>query len=142
VNTYEKDYEATMAAKGAALQKIEQISTEVDALDERLHALETLIRADYPHKGKLALDKDVTPIQALVNVVQPKTTERVRGILTAAGAPLTVAEICDRLKRDGLDLGTRSNPWAFVHTICRRLVEQGFAREGQKGSRKAWIAAK
>jgi len=131
-----------MAAKEAALRRIEQINVEIDGLDARIGALETLIRADYPHKGKRVLDKGTTPVQALVNVLQPKVTERVRGLLTAANGPLTCGEIHDELKQLGLDLQPKSNPWALIHGICRRLVDQQFAREVDKGGRKAWVLAK
>ncbi len=142
MSSYERDYETSMAAKEAALRKIEQINVEVDGLDERIRALETLIRADYPHKGRLVVDKDIMPAQALVNVVQPRVTQRVRGLLAAADGPLTCGEIHDRLKQLGLNLHAKSNPWALIHGICRRLVEQQFAREVGKGGRKAWVIAK
>jgi hypothetical protein len=142
MSSYEKDYEATMAAKEAALRKIDQLNVEIDGLDERIRALETLIRADYPHKGKQVLDRDTTPAQAIVNVVQPRSTERVRGLLTAASGPLTSGEIHERLKQLGLDLYPQSNPWALIHGICRRLVDQQFAREVEKDGRKAWVLAK
>lgn len=131
-----------MAAKEAALRKIEEINVEINGLDERIRALETLIRADHPHKGKQVLDKDTTPVQALVNVVKPRVTERVRGLLTAANGPLTSGEIHDRLKQLGWDLPPKSNPWALIHGICRRLVEQQRAREVDKNGRKAWVISK
>jgi len=135
VKSYEKDYADTMAEIEAVLRKL-------DALQTRANALKTLIQADYPHKGKQVVDKDMTPAQALVNVAEPRVTERVRGILTAWGGPLTCGEIHDRLKLTGMDLHAKSNPWALIHGICRRLVDQSFAREVDKDGRKAWMLTK
>ena len=142
MKTYEKDYEETMAAKEAALRKAEQINFEINVLDERIRALETLIRADNPHKGRLVLDQHTTVAQALVNVLQPKATDQVRGLLMATSGPLTSGEIHEKLKLLGVDIGEKANPWALIHGICRRLVDQGFAREVEKDGRKAWVLAK
>jgi|SRR5579872_2054820 hypothetical protein len=142
MNNYEKDYADTMAAKEAALRKVEQINVEINALDERIRALETLIRADYPHKGRLVLDQSTTVALSIVNVLQPRATDRVRGLLMATNGPLTSGEIHEKLKLLGLDIGEKANPWALIHGICRRLVDQGFAREVEKDGRKAWVLAK
>lgn len=132
-----------MAAKEAALRKIEQINVEIDGLNERIRALETLIRADYPtQRGKLVLKMDATATEVQVNFMQPRVTERVRGLLMAAGGPLTCGELHERLRQSGLDLHAKSNPWALIHGICRRLVDQQFAREVDKDGRKAWVIAK
>ena len=144
--TYEKDYDATMAALQAAIQKRDQMGAQMDAeiasLQERVNALETLIEADYPHKGKLVLDKNTTPVSAQVNFVRPQVTEGVRGLLMASPSPLTSGEIYEGLKKLGWDLAPESNPWALIHGICRRLVDQQYAREVTKGSRKAWTRAR
>lgn len=132
MKTYEKDYADTDA-------EIEELLHKIDALYTRRNALKTLIQADYPHKGRLILDQSTTPVQALVNVAEPRVTARVRGILTAYHAPLTCGEIHERLKEAGLDLHAKSNPWALIHGICRRLVDQKFAREVEKDGKKAWV---
>jgi hypothetical protein len=141
MKSYEEDYERTMAAIESALHKREQLDTEIHSLEERVRALEVLIRADYPHKGRLVLDQNTTVASALVNVAQPTLTERVRGLLRASSVPLTSGEIHERLRDLGDDLSPRSNPWALIHGICRRLVDQKFAREVDKDGRKAWVIA-
>ena len=142
MKSYEQDYEATSTALEAALHKRDQIDIEIKSLQERIHALETLIRADYPHKGRIVIDGNTTPAQAIVNLIQPTVTERVRGLLMASKVPLTSGEINDQLARLGENLSARSNPWALIHGICRRLVDQQFAREVEKDGRKAWVLAK
>jgi hypothetical protein len=135
MNSYEKDYEVTMAS-------LDTLYRQIESLEERKRALETLIRGAYPHKGKLVLDQNTTPVQGLVNVFQPRVTERVKGLLMASAGPLTCGEIYEQLKQLGITIGAKSNPWALIHGICRRLVEQKFAREVDKDGRKAWVLAK
>jgi hypothetical protein len=142
MKSYEKDYEETMAALETALHKRDKIDVEIQSLGERVKALETLIRADYPHKGRHVIDQNTTPAQAIVNLIQPTVTERVRGLLIAANVPLTSAEIYEKLKQVGETLNPKTNPWALIHGICRRLVDQQFAREVEKDGRKAWVVAK
>lgn len=139
---YEKDYEDTVAAYEALAHKQDQIATEMAALIERMRALETLIGGAYPNKGRIVLDKSTTAASARVNVVQPRVTEAVKGVLMASREALTSGEIHEKLRLSGWDLAPKSNPWALIHGICRRLVDQQFAREVDKDGRKAWIRAK
>jgi hypothetical protein len=143
MDSYEKDYEKSTAALHAALKKREQLDLEINSLQKRIDALATLIGADYPHdEGRIVLDKVKTPAEFIVNVIAPRATQRVRGLLMAADGPLTSGEIHEKLKQLGLELSEKMNPWALIHGICRRLVSQGFAREVDKDGRKAWIIAK
>jgi hypothetical protein len=142
MKSYEQDYEETMEAMQAALRKRDQIDTQIQTLQKRIEALEVLIREDYPHKRKLVLDQNTTPMQAVVNVLQPQITEMVRNLFKLTGAPLTSGEIYDKLQQFGAGLGSRSNPWALIHGICRRLVDQGFAKEVDKNGKKAWVIVK
>ena len=128
-----------MTALQAAMQKREQIDVEIASLLDRKDALETLIRAAYPHKGRHVLDQNMSPASAVVNVAQPRVTEAVKGILMASKEPLTSAEIHERLPQFGWNLDAKSNPWALIHGIGRRLVDQQFAREVEKDGRKAWV---
>jgi hypothetical protein len=140
MKNYETDYEATMSTLEKALHKREQLDDEIKSLEERARALETLIRADYPHKDRFVIDHNTTPASTIVNLIQPTVTARVRGLLTASKAPLTSGEIYEKLKDLGETLNPKANPWALIHGICRRLVDQQFAREVDKGGRKAWTA--
>jgi|SRR5579859_6825955 len=142
MKNYEHDYEDTAAALDKALQSREQIDLEIKSLQERIQALETLIRGDYPHKGREVLTADMSPASAIVNLIQPTLTERVRGLLMASKTPLSSGEIREKLAQLGEPLREQTNPWALIHGICRRLVDQGFAREGEKDGRKAWVLAK
>jgi hypothetical protein len=139
IKPYEADYESTMTALQAAIEKREQIDAEIASLSERKEALETLIRAAYPHKGRLVLDQNISSAPARVNVIQPRVTEAVKGILMASKEPLTSAEIHERLPQFGWTMDPKANPWALIHGIGRRLVDQQFAREVDKGGRKAWV---
>jgi len=76
-----------------------------------------------------------------VAVVKPTVTERVRHLLSVVDGPLTSGEIHEKLKQLGVQLAEKANPWALIHGICRRLVDQGFAREVDKDGRKAWVLA-
>jgi hypothetical protein len=133
---YQGDYAEATAALEAALRKREQIDAEIDSLQERIRALETLIRIAYPVKDQRPTRVD----PAVVVVTDMKVTERVRGLLMAASGPLTSGDIQAELRRLGWNVKSEgSNPWALIHGICRRLVEQGFAKEVNKGGRKAWM---
>jgi hypothetical protein len=57
-----------MTALQAAIEKREQIDAEIAALAERKEALETLIRAAYPHKGRLVLDQNPSIFSVLNNL--------------------------------------------------------------------------
>jgi hypothetical protein len=149
MNPYERDHEDTLAALQKAIQKREQIDVEIEALNRRLQALETLIETG-PMSAKISgkttvtgtLTAAATPAQDFVIRLRPQVTERVRGLLYAASGALTSGDIYEELKRLGTPLQEKSNPWALIHGICRRLVEQGFAREVEKDGRKAWATAK
>lgn len=136
---YEDDYEETMSALNAAIEHRDRLDAEISVLTERLQALETLIGKDYPHKGRFVVDQETSKVSAEVNVFKPQITPRVKGVLMAAQEPLTSAEIYEELKRFHVNLNPKANPWALIHGICRRLVDQKFAREVLKDSRKAWI---
>jgi hypothetical protein len=82
-----------------------------------------------------------SPASAVVNVLKPQITERVKGVLMASQEPLTSAEIYEALKRFHVNLNPKGNPWALIHGICRRLADQKFAREVVKDNRKAWLRA-
>ena len=139
MKNYEGDYEETTVALETALRKREEIDAEIDSLQERIRALETLIRIAYPHKDRPSTKVD----PAVVVVTNMKITERVRGLLMASNGPLTSGEIQAKLRQLGWDAkGQGRNPWALIHGICRRLVEQGFAKAVDKGGRKAWMVLK
>jgi hypothetical protein len=142
MKTYDQDYEATMTALTEALHKREKIDAEINDLQARAHALETLIGADYKHKGRIVLEQSTTKAGAIVNLILPGATEQVRGLLALKRVPLTSGEIRECLKQLGQPLSEKTNPWALIHGICRRLVEQGTAREVDKDGRKAWVIAK
>jgi hypothetical protein len=138
---YEEDYEETMAALNAAIELRDRTEGQIAALSERVEALEILIHKDYPHKGRLVVYQGQSPASAVVNVLKPQITERVKGVLMASQEPLTSAEIYEALKRFHVNLNPKGNPWALIHGICRRLADQKFAREVVKDNRKAWLRA-
>lgn len=131
-----------MAALTTALHKREQLDAEIESLFKRKDALETLIQADYPHKGRQVLERNTTVASAIVNLIQPTVTGKIRSLLALSSVPLTSGEIHEKLKAVGEPLSEKTNPWALIHGICRRLVDQKFAREVDKDGRKAWALAK
>jgi hypothetical protein len=138
---YEKDYEVTSAALESALRRHAQLADEINALHSRRETLRHLIKADYPYKGRNVIYHDQSAASAIVNNIEAAVTERVRGVLMAAKFALTSGEINEHLKQLGEVLNPKANPWALIHGICRRLVDQGFAREVEKDGHKAWIIA-
>jgi hypothetical protein len=147
VKKYEADYEDAMATLTLTLQKREQLDEKIESLTERIDALETLIRNADPHKaaaaaGRFVIDQSDTSAQVLVNHIKPQVTQRVRGLLDAAGGPLTCAEINDQLHQLGWQLGPDAQPLALIFGIGRRLVQQGFAVLVEKNGRKAWVRAR
>jgi hypothetical protein len=139
---YEDDWKEAKDAMDAAVQKRNQLENDIAILHERVTALETLMRSGSTRKGRMVLDQNTTEVSAVINVIQPRVTEAVKGVLMASREALTSGEIHEKLKLSGWDLSPKSNPWALIHGICRRLVDQQFAREVDKGGRKAWIRAK
>ena len=137
--SYEDDYEKTMGELQKAIQEQERIETHVVTLQKRLAALETLIRLDDPLAGRQILTQDTSPSQAMVRLVVPQTTDEVRRVLVAACRPLTSSQILAELKHMGVEFAERANPWALIHGICRRLVQQSFAEETTNDNgQKAW----
>jgi hypothetical protein len=143
---YEKDYLATMATLAAALQKREKLDEEIESLQRRVSALETLIEQDDRHKddrreGKFVVDQQTNAAEATVNVIKPQVTERVKGLLMAANGPLTSGEIVAQLKQLGWTLGTEGQPLALVFGIGRRLTDQRLAKRVEKNGKIAWVWA-
>lgn len=122
-----------------ALRQRDELDARIETLYARVNALETLIKTNDRHGGKLILDQESTVAESTVNVAQPQVTEGVRGILTAAkGQPLTASEILGHLKQLGWEFAPQGQPLAFMYGICRRLVQQGFAIRTEKDGRLAW----
>ena len=135
MHDYEKDRQQAIDERASLLERLEIVCQRIDAL-------ETLIRTNDRHKGKLVLDQMTTPAEADVNVAQPQVTESVRGLLTAANGPLTGSELLAQLKQLGWDLGPGSQALSFMYGIGRRLVQQGFATRVEKNGRMAWVRKK
>src|ERR1035441_10609563 len=126
MNSYEKDYRQSLANLDAALHKREDLSTEIDSLQERIHALETLLQVTgSPIVG------DTQEGRSFVDDV-PTLTTRVRGLLTVSRNPLTTAEILHHLEAFGWNLDSSTNRWALVHGICRRLRQQERSEEERR----------
>lgn len=142
IRTYEADYRAGEDLLNQLTQKRDQIEAEISLLVKRQDALRVLIQADYPHKGRHVIDQNTSAMSALVNVIQPRITDVVKGILMASKEPLTSSEIYEKLPQFGWTIEAKNNPWALIHGIGRRLVDQQFAKEVYKDNRKAWIRAK
>jgi len=148
---YEHDYEEAMAALEKALHKREAVEREIVSLQKRVEALEVLmdktplvdnegITRNRPWFGP-GVSEEQLKARVSVHLLTPTVTERVRNLLSVVGGPLTCGEIHDKLKQLGVELREKTNPWALIHGICRRLVSQGFAREVDKDGRKAWMLA-
>jgi hypothetical protein len=142
IKTYEADLKATDDMLNDLHQKRDHIEAEIALLTKRRDALEVLLKADYHHKGRQVIDRNMSEASALVNVIQPRITDVVKGILMASKEPLTSSEIYEKLPQFGWTIEAKSNPWALIHGIGRRLVSQQFAKEVYKDNRKAWIRAK
>lgn len=139
LKTYEADLRDTEKALDTLEKKRIEMEAEMEALSERKDALLTLIQAEYPHKGRLVIDQNMSDVSARVNVIQPRVTEAVKGILMASKEALTSAEIYEKLPQFGWKIEPSANPWALIHGIGRRLVAQQFAKQVYKDGRKAWI---
>lgn len=141
------EYTATLARHDKEREEMEERQeAEIKALDQRVEALETLIRLGYPYPDGHIETRTATAAQIHVAVQKPNLTESVRRILAASNEPLTSPEIRAKLQ----DTGTfrfiwrtdKGNPWAMIHSVCRNLVRKGDAREVFKGNRRAWERAK
>lgn len=136
---YEQDLMDATARRTEMLLKREELDTKIETLSERIDALETLVRTNDRHKGRMILDQQSTPAEAMVNVAQPQVTDRVRHLLSAAdGRPLTASELLAQLKQLGWTISPDGQPLSFMYGIGRRLVQQGFAVRVEKNGRVAW----
>ncbi|HLX84410.1 MAG TPA: hypothetical protein VKR59_10970 [Terriglobales bacterium] len=136
---YEKAWQEETKTLGDALQRREKLDAEIEAIQTRVDALEVLVQAHDRHNGRMVLDQQTTPAEAAVGVMKPRVSTAVKNLLGASNVALTSAEIVDGLKRYGHNLGPDGQPLAFVFGICRRLVEQKFAKRVEKAGKVAWI---
>ena len=112
--------------------------TEIQALNRRVEALEVLVRLGYPFQDGYVDVKTLGWAQARVAVVKPNVTQKIKQIMTAFEGPFTSGELREKLLQLGWTFTAESNPWALIHTICRNLIRQGFARQVFKGEHRAW----
>ncbi|HZZ16150.1 MAG TPA: hypothetical protein VFE08_09340 [Candidatus Sulfotelmatobacter sp.] len=68
-------------------------------------------------------------------------TDAIRLALKTAGTPVAAAGIRNRIESMGFDVSRHGNILASIHTVLKRLVDQGQA-EDIGGLNYKWIAAK
>jgi hypothetical protein len=118
---------AYKAALDAALREYESLTAQRAELDTRLAQVTESI-------GTL------TRLCGLTPTVAYGLTDACRTALRCSGAPMTPIEIRDRLHATGFDLSRYANPLAAIHTVLRRLAENGeaAARPAPKSQRIAF----
>jgi len=105
------DYRAALAA---AIKEYEDLGLQRRAIDDRLAQLSQTI-------GTL------NTLLGYVPTVPMGLTDATR-LVMRSGVPLTPVEVRDRLRGIGFDVSRYSNDLAAVHTILKRLNENGELR--------------
>lgn len=99
------------------------------ALDAASREYETLLAERARIDARIAqLAQTIGSLMRLCNL-QPTVgwglTDAVRGVLRAAGHPLTAVEVRDQLEAMGFDIARYSNDLASIHTVLKRLNQAG-----------------
>jgi hypothetical protein len=136
--SYEADYMETTREYETALRKRDALDGQLEALERRIQALETLIGDSLP-AGKRTFTQSLTNAQGLL-VWKNTLTDAISALFHIAKRPLTTGEIVDGLRQFGWDLG-QTNPWALVAGVAARLVDRGEIQLQNKGNRRAWVRA-
>ena len=147
MKNYESDLTKAQTELNATIQRQEQErlameeqhQKEIGALQQRVDALEVLVRLSYPHPDYHIETRTATAQQVYVAHIKPTLTQKVRQIMTASDDAFSSAELREKLQQLGWNFGDRANPWATIHTVCRNLVRQGFAVESLRGIQKVWM---
>jgi hypothetical protein len=104
-----------LRALEAASREYEQLAAERHRLDTRLSELAQTV-------GTLCR------LCGLVPTVPWGLTDACRTVVRTAPAPMTAADVRDRLAVIGYDLGIYANALAAIHTTLKRLAEAGELR--------------
>src|SRR3954469_20749974 len=107
----QEDYRAALAA---AIREYENLGLERRRIDDRLAQLSQTIGT----LNKLLGYQSTVPLGL---------TDAIR-IVMRGGVPMTPIEVRDRLKAIGLEMSKYVNDLAAVHTILKRLNENGELR--------------
>jgi hypothetical protein len=106
------DYRVALAA---AISEYESLGEQRRTIDERLSQLAQTI-------GTLSKLLGLTPTSPL------GLTDACRLIYRNSGVPLSPTEVRERLRAIGVDLSVYSNEMAAIHTVIKRLNENGEVR--------------
>jgi hypothetical protein len=116
-------------ALDVAVREYETLTAERAALDTRLSQLQHSIAA-------------LTKLCGFEPTVPLGLTDGCRLVLRNSSVGLTVLEVRDRLTSIGVDLSRYSNPLASIHTVLRRMHENGevVERDRDEGERRAYVS--
>ena len=116
-------------ALDAAIREYEKAISERAQLDARISQLQHSIAA-------------LTRLCGFEPTVSFGLTDACRLVLRNSPQPLTAIEIRDRLTSIGLDMQKYSNPLASIHTILRRMRDNGeiVEREREDEDRTAYVS--
>jgi hypothetical protein len=132
-DTYRKALEAANA-------EMEHLQAEQERIEKRIAQLRQIVGSLLPlviegEKGQAF--RDATPY------IEPSSgklglTDAIREVLKAFDEPLTALDVKDGLERLNLDLSEYQNVMAAIHTILKRLCQQGELEESVKDGKSAY----
>ena len=109
-----------IAELGSVQLRAEQLEARIFELRQTIASLAKLCGEEYVEEDALGL------------------TDSVRLALKTAGSDMTPQALRARLQSMGFDISKYGNLLAAIHTVLKRLVDKGHAKESGKGS-YAWI---
>lgn len=123
-DTYRKALESANSELDELLGQQEQIARRIAQLRQTVGSLSPLVVGSENAKAV----GDATPY-----LDKSGLTDVVRDVLRASDKPLRPLQVKEGLERIGFDLTVYKNAMAAVHTVLKRLVENGEAKSTTAG---------
>jgi hypothetical protein len=135
------NYTELLDSAKTELESLHQLRNELDLqraeTDAKILALSKTITAIAPITGPEEEQKWLSFLNALgATSAEVGITERIRGIFKGATTALATTDVRDQLQNSGWDLTKYSNALSTVHTVVKRLLDNGELGEStQDGAR-------
>lgn len=134
------------AALNRARKELAQLASERERIDKRIALLRQLIEAMIPfiesenlaaETARLISTREDDSERGVV-IVNEGITDAIKRAFTLDHL-LTPTEVRDQLEIMGFDLSKHSNPMATIHSVLKRLNEQGWLEQAMKGEKPAYV---
>lgn len=107
-----------------AREELAKLEIQREGIEQRIAQLKRIILATSP---LVSQDSGIFGMSdsLIIDFQASGITNSCRDVLRLANRPLTPLEVRDALARNGLDLTNQKNAMASIHTVLKRLKEQG-----------------